>query len=127
MNDDERNIRDMVEQWMAASMAGDVSAVLALMTDDVIFMTPGAAPFGKQAFAAAAQGMKDVRMTGRCEIQEIEVFGERSYIRNHVQISLTKADGPPVRMSGNTLGILRKGADGRWRLSRDANLVGREP
>jgi uncharacterized protein (TIGR02246 family) len=127
MTEDEQKIREMVEQWMAASMAGDVSALLALMTDDVIFMTPGAAPFGKQAFAAAAQGMKDVRTTGRCEIQEIEVFCDRAYIRNHIQLSLSKADGPPLRMSGYTLGILRKGADGRWRLCRDANLVGPGP
>jgi uncharacterized protein (TIGR02246 family) len=127
MTDDERQIRAMVAQWMAASIAGDVSAMLELMTDDAIFLTPGAAPFGKQAFAAAAQGMKDVRMTGRCDIQEIEVLGDRAYIRNHIEISLSKTDGPPRRMSGDTLGILRKGADGRWRLSRDANLVGPEP
>ena len=46
MTDDERQIRDLVESWMARSGAGDVEGVLALMTDDVIFMTPGRPPFG---------------------------------------------------------------------------------
>ena len=41
MTDDERAIRDLVATWTAASQAGDVDAVLGLMTDDVIFMTAG--------------------------------------------------------------------------------------
>jgi ketosteroid isomerase-like protein len=31
---------------------GDVPALLALMTDDVVFVTPGRPPFGKAEFAA---------------------------------------------------------------------------
>ena len=38
MTDDERAIRDLVATWTAASQAGDVDAVLGLMTDDVIFI-----------------------------------------------------------------------------------------
>jgi len=53
MTDDEKAIRALVEAWMVCTKAGDVSAVLDLMTDDVIFMTPGGKPFGKEAFAAA--------------------------------------------------------------------------
>ena len=47
---DEQAIREVVEQWMAASKAGDTETVLGLMTDDVLFMTPGQEPFGKDAF-----------------------------------------------------------------------------
>jgi uncharacterized protein (TIGR02246 family) len=61
MTDDERAIRDLVATWMAASRAGDVETVLGLMADDVAFMVPGREPFGKEAFAADAQSVKNVR------------------------------------------------------------------
>jgi uncharacterized protein (TIGR02246 family) len=123
VTDDERQIRELVDAWMAASKAGDVAAVLALMTDDVIFMTPGQAPFGKKEYAANSERMRDVKMDGDADIQEIEVVGDRAYLRNHLTVTLTQQGQAPRRMSGYTLGVLRKEADGHWRLARDANLV----
>jgi ketosteroid isomerase-like protein len=35
-------------------------------------------------------------------------------------------DRDPVRRSGYTLTIMRKEADGKWRLARDANLLVKE-
>ena len=49
MNADERQIRELVQTWMTASKAGDFAAVLDLMTEDVIFMTPGRPPQPKIA------------------------------------------------------------------------------
>ena len=60
MSDDETEIRQLVQTWLAASQSRDFGTVLDLMTDDVVFMVPGAKPFGKAAFAAAAEEMKDV-------------------------------------------------------------------
>ena len=57
------------------------------------------------------------------EIEEIEIFGNRAYLRKHIQITLTQAGQAPKRMYGYTLGVLRKEAGGHWRLARDANLV----
>ena len=123
MSDDEQAIRDLVGQWMAASRAGDTAAVLELMDDDVLFMVPGRAPFGKQEFAAQSAAMKDVRIDGASEVLEVEVLGDRAWIRNRIEIAITPPGGQPKRHAGYTLTILRKGGDGRWRLSRDANLV----
>jgi uncharacterized protein (TIGR02246 family) len=124
MTDDERAIRDLVDAWLAASKSGDLPAVLSLMTDDVIFMVPGRPPFGKEAFAAASEGMKTVRIEGRSDIQEIQILGHWAYLRNYVELTVTPPDGgTPVRQSGHTLTILRKESDGRWRLARDANLL----
>jgi uncharacterized protein (TIGR02246 family) len=123
MSDDESAIREVVEQWMAASKAGDVDAVLNLMTDDVIFMTPGREPFGKDAFRAQSEGMSGVQMDGHAEVHEIEVLGDRAWIRNHIDLTLIPAQGEPKHRCGYTLTILKKGDDGRWRLARDANLV----
>ena len=123
MTDDERAIRNVVETWIAASKTGDTATVLSLMTDDALFLTPGQPPFGKEAFAKMADGMKDVRVDGTSEIQEVQVFGEIAYLRNALRIVITMPDGKVARRSGQTLTILRKEADGKWRLVRDANLV----
>lgn len=123
MSDDESAIRELVETWMAASKAGDTAAVLELMTDDVLFMVCGREPFGKEEFRANSEAMRGLKMDGRAEIQEIEVLGDRAWIRNHIDLNLTPPEGEPLQRSGYTLTVLRQGDDGRWRLFRDANLV----
>ena len=123
MTDDERAIRELVETWMAASKAGDIETVLGLMADDVLFVTPGREPFGKAEFAAQAQQLKDMGLDGHGEVKEIEVAGEWAWIRNRIEVVMTPPGGETLRRSGYTLTILKKGADGRWRLFRDANLV----
>src|SRR5262250_3871144 len=124
MTDDERAIRDLVSTWLAASKAGDLATVLSLMADDVVFMVPGREPFGKAAFAAASQGMKDIRIEGRSDIQEIEILDGWAWMRSRLEMTMTPAGGgAPVRRSGYTLTILRKRADGRWVIARDANLL----
>lgn len=124
MTNDEREIRELVDRWMAASKAGDLATVLSLMTEDVLFMVPGQPPFGKQAFAGASEGMKDVRIEGTSDIQEIQVMGDWAYLRNRLTMTATPpGGGKPVRRAGYTLTILRKEADGKWRLARDANLM----
>jgi uncharacterized protein (TIGR02246 family) len=123
MTDDERAIRELVATWMQASQAGDIATVLGLMADDVIFMVPGREPFGKEAFAGAAQGMSNVEIEGTSDIRELQLLGDWAYLRNYISFTVTPPGGTPVRRAGWTLTILRKGADGKWRLARDANLV----
>jgi uncharacterized protein (TIGR02246 family) len=123
MTDDERAIRELVETWMDASRRGDLATVLGLMSDDVLFLTPGHEPFGKEAFRAAFESMRGVELDGRAEIEEIEILGDWAWIRNHIEMTVTPPGGEAIRRSGYTLTILRREADGRWRLFRDANLV----
>jgi uncharacterized protein (TIGR02246 family) len=123
MTEDERAIRELVGSWFEASMASDTDTLLGLMTDDVIFMTPGQEPFGKEAFASSAAKMKDAKLDGRYEIQEVQVLGDWAYLRNHIELSMSPPGGERVRRAGYTLTIFRKGRDGRWQLSRDANLL----
>jgi uncharacterized protein (TIGR02246 family) len=123
MTDDERAIRDLVDTWLAASKVGDLATVLNLMTDDILFMVPGREPFGKTEFASSFGAMRDTRIEGRSDIREIEVLGSWAFMRNHLEVSVTPASGTPIARSGYVLSILRKEADGRWRLARDANLL----
>ena len=121
MSDDEQAIRNIVQTWMDAARRGDIETVLALMTDDIIFMTPGREPFGKQEFREQSAG--SIQMDGRAEVREIRVLGDWAWIRNHIDLTAIPPGGEPIRRSGYTLSILQKGADGQWRLARDANLV----
>ncbi len=123
MPDDEKAIRELVETWMSASRKGDIATVLSLMTEDVVFMVPGKEPFGKEAFARNSQSMGDTRIDGKSEIIELQVFGNWAFIRNRLEMTATPPKGETVHKSGYTLTLLRKEADGKWRLARDANLL----
>lgn len=123
MTDDEQAIRDLVATWIKASESGDAQTVLGLIADDAIFMVPGREPFGKDAFHATSETMKNARMTGTSDIREINVLGDWAYIRNYIEVTITPPGGNAMRRSGYTLSILRKQPNGKWVLWRDANLI----
>ena len=126
LQNDEEAIRQLVQTWMAASKAGDLSKILSLMADDVIFMVPGRQPFGKEAFKASSQDMKDVRIEGSSDIQEIRVLGDWAWMRNYLKVTITPPQGPSLARSGYTLTILQKNSAGNWVIARDANLLSAE-
>ena len=123
MTNDERAIRGVIETWMTATKAGDTATVLDLMTDDALFITPGREPFDKDAFAAASADMKGMDIDGSSEIVELKVFGDWAFARSRLIVTMTMPGRPPMRRSGYTLTLFQKGADGKWRLTRDANLL----
>ncbi len=123
---DERQIRNLVGTWMQATRAGDVDQVLELMTDDVVFLVAGRTPMvGKHAFAAAsrAQAQQGMKFHGESDVREISIHGDVAYIWTHLTVVASSAEGPGVKREGYTLSVLRK-ERGRWRLARDANMLG---
>jgi uncharacterized protein (TIGR02246 family) len=122
LDSDRTAIQELIKQWLAASKAGDVDAVLNLMTDDVVFMVPGREPFGKREFAANSRSMSGVQIDGTGEIVELEVLGDWAWLRNRLRVTITMPGSEPVVRSGYTLTILRK-QNGKWELHRDANLL----
>jgi uncharacterized protein (TIGR02246 family) len=123
VTEDEQAIRDVIETWMRASKSGDVTTVLSLMTEDAVFMVPGREPFGREVFEAAAGATNAAQIDGTNEIVELQVLGDWAFTRNRIGLMVTPPAGEPVRRSGYTLTLFRKGADRRWRLARDANLL----
>jgi uncharacterized protein (TIGR02246 family) len=124
---DEQAIRDLVANWVRATIAGDLPRLLSLVSEDVAFLAPGQAPLrGKEAFKAAFQSaLGHVRITATSEIQEIRVEGGLAYCWNHFSVTTTPLDGSPAKKrSGHTLTILRKTRLGNWVLTRDANMLG---
>lgn len=127
MSDDVRAIRNLIDRWMKASKAGDIAAVLNMMTDDVVFMTCGREPFGKEEFASMSAAMKEMKIDGTAEVRELAITGDWAWARTHISLSVTMPDGKEMRRSGHTLTILAKDMDGRWLIARDANLLRAEP
>jgi len=122
MDEDERAIRELVDRWITATRAGDTETVLNLIDDDALFMVRSGM-FGKEAFRAGSESLKDSRIEGTAEIREIHVEGNWAWIRNHIDLIVTPEGGESVTRTGSALTVLRKSEDGRWRLFRDANLV----
>jgi uncharacterized protein (TIGR02246 family) len=120
--DDERAITEVVEGFLRASEMGDVDATLALLADDVVFLTPGNEPFGKPEFEAANRG-RTVAVSATSEIEEIEVAGDWAWLRSRLSVTMTPPGGEPSTRRGHTLTVLRKEPDGHWVIARDANLL----
>lgn len=128
MTNDEQAIRDLVDNWMTASKAGDSATLLSLLADDVIFMVPGMQPFGKEAFAPSPSPADDPKIDGDAEIVELKILADGwAYLRNLLRITITPKTGQPILKTGYTLTILRKNPRGQWQISRDASLMTDEP
>ena len=123
---DDQAIRDLMDTWLRATMAGDLQTVLTLMSDDAVFLVPGQPPMhGKRAFAEAFQSMLPmVRIEATHENREIQVHGDIAWCWSYLSVKITpRHGGQPSRRSGHTLSILRKEPAGNWVVIRDANLL----
>jgi len=123
---DERAIRELMETWLRATAAGDLETVLALMSDDAVFLVAGQPPMhGKRAFASAFQAMVPaVRIEAVNETREVEVRGDIAWCWSHLSVTITpRSGGQPSRRAGHTLSILRREPGGDWMVIRDANML----
>ncbi len=125
MQNDEKEIRELVKSWFDATRKGDYETVLDLMTEDVVFLVPGQAPFGKSAFAETSKQHTGsaIQFDARSEIHEIRVLGDWAFMLTLLSVTTTLPDQDrPVVRNGHTLSVLHKQA-GKWRIARDANLL----
>ncbi len=126
-SEDEAQIRALIETWMVATRAGDVEAVMGLMTDDVVFLLPGRPPMSGADFQAAARqqaGDAGPQVDGTSEIQEVQVAGDWAFARAHLTVTIRPPGGGalPIVRAGPVLSVFRK-EQGRWLLARDANML----
>jgi len=124
MNNDEQAIRTWLDDWLRASAKGDSETMLAMLTDDMVFLVTGQPPFGRKEFKAAWDGpMKGAHVECKAELEECTVSGNMACTRTRLRVVITTPDGKASRASGYTLSVFRKQLDGRWLLARDANLL----
>jgi uncharacterized protein (TIGR02246 family) len=126
--DDEAAIAQLRESWISAWKQGNVAAATALYASDANDMNnhqPTAA--GSAAIQSAIEGTFNA-MTPTSVVltsEKTAVSGDMAYDRGTFDFTLTpKAGGAPVRDTGRYLVVLRKQADGSWKL---AELMGNSP
>jgi uncharacterized protein (TIGR02246 family) len=125
MESDENAVRAVHTTFIEAVNARDLDRVLSLMTDDVVFLGPGNAPFGRDQFPVGfLAGHQEWNLRCTSELQEIAVVGDMAYAWCNDSLAMTRrADGQPAALSGHRLSIYRKQPDGRWLLARDAHTL----
>ena len=125
MRSDEQAIRELHSTWIDAVNAGDLAGLLAMMADDVVFLNPGHAPFGRDGFSAGFTAAHQ-RARIRCvsELEEVVVVGDVAYMRSRDSLSVIPRDGgEAAQFAGHRITIYRKQPDGRWLLARDAHTL----
>lgn len=125
MTDDEARIHNVIAQWHAATNAGDVDALPALMSEDMTFLVAGQPPMqGREAYV---QALRPLFVTHRIEsagvVQELEVSGDLAWCRSELDVRVVAREGgSAMRRAGSVLSVFRRSGDG-WQLARDANLL----
>src|SRR5712691_12064917 len=117
MENDEQSIRELVTEWQKAAAAGDLSKLLDLMAEDVVFYVVGQPPTrGRDAFAAGFRAaIERVGIESTAKIEEIQVAGNFAHLANYLTVTMTPLQGGSImRRSGYTLTVMRKEPDGRW-------------
>ena len=125
--DDKRAIRQIHSAWIDAINAGDLGTLIGLMADDVVFLTPGRAPVGRNDFPAGFLAAHQTSLI-RCvsELQEVAVIGDVAYTLSRDSLSVTpRTGGASMQLTGNRMTIYRK-HEGRWLLARDAHTLANE-
>ena len=125
MKPDEQEIRRVHSIWIAAVNAGDLERLLTLVEQDVVFLTPGHPPSGRQNFSsnfiAAHQQMQ---IDWSSDLEEVSIFGEIAYTRSRDTLSMVpRAGGKPAQLGGHRMTVYRKQGDGRWLLSPDIHTL----
>ena len=110
-----------LQQTIAAYNSGDAEAALALYADETLSMPPLEPPMDTEQERASMQaflGEYDIQLAANAE--EIVVAGDLGVLRVTYNESWTpKGEGEAGEQRGTWLVILRKQADGSWKLWRD--------
>lgn len=121
---DAQQIRDLVAAWARASASGDLDAILPLMDEDILFLTHGAEPFGRDVFIQHFNSnVKQMDLNVTAHVREVEVRQDLAFARTWLEIRITPKAGEPITRTGYTLSVYRRRPGGPWKLWRDANLV----
>jgi uncharacterized protein (TIGR02246 family) len=124
MKADEDAIRRLSDDWASAVKAKDLDRILDMVTDDVVFLPPGAPEVrGKPAVAELYSGLFarfNVEQTPT--LDEVRVAGEWAFAWGADEVRATPVSGgPATHARGKAMTILRRGIDGAWRFARGIN------
>ena len=109
-------------RYSSSLNAGDLDSWLSLWTDDGVQLPPGELPVvGKDQLRARNKGVLD-KFTVNLSIatDEVGVAGDWAFARGMYTATLTpKEGGPAIPINGKYITILKRQADGSWKIHRD--------
>ena len=110
MGPDERAIREVHSTWIDAVNAGDLVCLLSLMADDVVFLNPGQAPFGRDGFSPGfSAAHQQARIKCISELEDVVVVGEVAYTLSRDSLSVTpRAGGEAMQLAGQATRLDRR-------------------
>ena len=118
-------IHALTEAWSAASEAGDIAALVALRTDDVVQMPPDAPTSrGKQALEGFYRGLfEQLSVGGTWPVEGTEEIvvadGWAFHLSEYILRISPKAGGEAIEERGKVVVICQKQPDGSWKLARE--------
>jgi uncharacterized protein (TIGR02246 family) len=127
MNADEQSIRTLIRRWHDATAQGDVATVLSCIEDDAEFLVAGREPMrGRAAFEDSLRRLLQThRILSTGDVREVQVSGDLAIAVTRLAVRIeSRDDGAAMDRSGYAMSVFRRRGDGRWRLIRDANLLG---
>ena len=122
---DREAIQQVWVQYANAVETGNVDAYMALWADGGVQMPPGAPPnIGTDTIRAKTAAKMEAGRANttamKIDPQEITVLGDWAYARGMYTVDVTSPDGAALgRTDGKFMTILRRQADGSWKIYRD--------
>jgi uncharacterized protein (TIGR02246 family) len=99
---------------------GDLEGALALYESDASFSPqPGAQVTGVDEIRGALEGFFALDPTIEGEIQGVLETGDLALVHNRWHLRGRQPDGEPVEMEGTSADVVRRDADGTWRILID--------
>lgn len=117
----EKAIRTLVEQEVAAANKGDVSALLSVWTEDGVRMQPNGPPvIGKKALEEQYRAIFGyVTIDYAVVLEEVIVAGEWGFGRGTYTVTaIPKAGGEQTKDAGKFIDVYRQLPDGTWKFAR---------
>ena len=116
-----RNPEDLGDRFAAGLNAGDIEAVVNLYEpQSVLRAMPGQSVEGTAAIREAIVGFLAMKPTMKITSKSLGRVGDIALITSMWELSGTGADGEPVQMTGESVEVARRQADGSWRYLIDS-------
>lgn len=118
-------IQALTQAWEAAVEVGDIDALVALRTDDVVQMPPDApSSRGKQVLEEFYRGLyEQFSVVGTWPVEGTEEIvvadGWAFHISEYILRISPKAGGDVIEEHGNIIVICQQQPDGSWKIARE--------
>lgn len=112
------------DAWLAAAARDDAAAVAAMYTDDAIFVaTEAPAARGRAAIQQALAESFPISTVDTVDSKEVVVSGDVAYDYGEYQQTVTPPNGAQQTFRGHYVVVLRRQADGSWKLSKHVSTT----